>query len=82
MNRAEGPRSFAPSTQREARLTLAPMRHEHERAFVEFASRPEVQVTWYENGKQRRRVFSIDLMGEQKALRAARKARAEVERQK
>lgn len=38
MNRAEGPRSFAPSTQREARLALAPMRHEHERAFVEFAS--------------------------------------------
>lgn len=38
MNRAEGPRSFAPSTQKEARLALAPMRHEHERAFVEFAS--------------------------------------------
>jgi hypothetical protein len=46
------------------------------------AGKPIFQVTWYENGKQRRRVFSIDLLGEQKALRAARKARAEVERQK
>jgi hypothetical protein len=46
------------------------------------AGKPIFQVTWYENGKQRRRVFSIDLMGEQKALRAARKARAEVEREK
>jgi hypothetical protein len=46
------------------------------------AGKPIFQVTWYENGKQRRRVFSIDLMGEQKALRAARKARAEVDRQK
>lgn len=46
------------------------------------AGKPIFQVTWYEDGKQRRRVFSIELMGEQKALRAARKARAEVERQK
>jgi hypothetical protein len=46
------------------------------------AGKPIFQVTWYENGKQRRRVFSIDMMGEQKALKAARKARAEVERQK
>ncbi len=46
------------------------------------AGKPIYQVTWYEDGKQRRRVFSIDLMGEQKALRAARKVRAEVDRQK
>lgn len=46
------------------------------------AGKPIFQVTWYENGKQRRRVFNIDLMGEQKALKAARKVRAEVERQK
>lgn len=46
------------------------------------AGKPIFQVTWYEEGKQRRRVFSIELMGEQKALRAARKVRAEVERQK
>jgi len=45
------------------------------------AGKPIFQVTWYEDGKQRRRVFSIDLMGEQKALKAARKVRAEVERQ-
>jgi len=46
------------------------------------AGKPIFQVTWYEDGKQRRRVFSIDGLGEQKALKAARKARAAVERQK
>ncbi|WP_129631785.1 AP2 domain-containing protein [Candidatus Oscillochloris fontis] len=46
------------------------------------AGKPIFQVTWYEEGKQRRRVFSIDLLGEQKALKAARKVRAEIERQK
>ncbi|NNJ10216.1 AP2 domain-containing protein [Chloroflexales bacterium ZM16-3] len=46
------------------------------------AGKPIYQVTWYEDGKQRRRVFSIDLMGEQKALKAARKVRAEVDRLK
>lgn len=46
------------------------------------AGKPIFQVTWYEDGRQRRRVFNIELMGEQKALKAARKARAEVERQK
>ncbi|NTV63660.1 MAG: AP2 domain-containing protein [Oscillochloris sp.] len=46
------------------------------------AGKPIFQVTWYEDGKQRRRVFSIELMGEQKALKAARKVRTEVERQK
>nr|WP_052295019.1 AP2 domain-containing protein [Oscillochloris trichoides] len=46
------------------------------------AGKPIYQVTWYEDGKQRRRVFSIELLGEQKALKAARKVRAEIERQK
>ncbi len=45
------------------------------------AGKPIFQVTWYENGRQRRRVFNIDHMGEQKAFKAARKMRTEVERQ-
>lgn len=43
---------------------------------------PVFQVTWYENGRQRRRIFNIERLGEQRALRAAQatRARAEAER--
>lgn len=40
---------------------------------------PVFQVTWYENGRQRRRIFNIERLGERQALRAAQAARAKAE---
>jgi hypothetical protein len=41
---------------------------------------PVFQVTWYEDGRQRRRVFNIDRLGERRALAAAKKLRADTAR--
>lgn len=43
---------------------------------------PTLQVTWYENGRQRRRTVNIDRYGEAKALTLAKKIRAEAERRR
>lgn len=43
---------------------------------------PVFQVTWYEEGRQRRRTFNIDLLGEKQALREARKVREQAERRR
>lgn len=41
---------------------------------------PVFQVTWYENGRQRRRTFSIEKLGERRALAQAKKLRAEADK--
>jgi hypothetical protein len=44
------------------------------------AGDPVFQVTWYENGRQRRKKFNIRRLGEDTALRQAQQARAEAVR--
>ena len=46
------------------------------------AGHPVLQVTWYENGRQRRTSISIDKHGERAALALARRIRAEAEQRR
>ena len=46
------------------------------------AGHPVLQVTWYENGRQRRTSISIDKHGERAALALARRLRAEAEQRR
>ncbi len=46
------------------------------------AGHPILQVTWYENGRQRRTSISIDKHGERAALALARRIRAEAEQRR